>query len=106
MSTLNTKSVNDTERLQYLETHTVEQFKKKEGISSINILPSQFEAGKYFFAFAGGSGQVSKSFNKSTGFKDPRISKVRPPMDATGKQGEDFLLFHEAPNNDNVVMTY
>ena len=99
MNTLNTKSVNDTDKLQFLRTDTVEDFKKNNGVSSIEVLPSAKVPGAFFFAVAGkAAGAVRSGFNPAVGFKSPKISLVRPPMDATGKQGDDFLLLHEEGN--------
>jgi hypothetical protein len=84
--------------LEFLRTESVEDFKKRQGISKINIEYNP-ETGKHLFLFAGKIGAVTSKFNPEKGLKDAVVSEV------IGRDGKPFHLLHENGSNFEHVVS-
>ena len=62
METISKKVYSPEEKLEFLWTGSIDEFKKRQGISSINIERAATTDG-YAFSFAGKSGGISKNID-------------------------------------------
>lgn len=76
------------ERLKFIETLSVADFKAQKGVSKIEVKQNP-STGKCFFAFGFETGAVSAKFLRS-GIDNPVISQVCVP-----ETGDMFYLLHE-----------
>ena len=76
------------EKLKFLETVTVNEFKAQKGVSKIEVKQNP-HTGKCFFVYGFETGAVSEKFNKGQ-LTDPVISKVVSPED-----GDMFFMLHQ-----------
>lgn len=76
------------ERLKFIETMSIADFKAKKGVERIEVKQNP-QSGKCFIVFGIETGAVSDKFNKGL-LTDPVISKVVSPED-----GEMFFMFHQ-----------
>lgn len=77
----------ENNKLKFLKTQSVEEFKQEQGIEQIEVLQSD-TSGKCFFAYAGKTGAVTSSY--------PMISLDKPVVSEVCSQetGEIFMLLH------------
>lgn len=76
------------EKLKFLKSWTVTEFKTEHQVSKIEIKKNPF-TGKCFFVYGCESGACSEKF-ESGGIKAPIISEVCSPA-----TGDTFLLLHQ-----------
>ena len=76
------------EKLKFIETLSIAEFKAKERVEKIEIKQNP-KTGKCFFVYGIETGSVSEKFNRGE-LSDPVISKVVSP-----EVGEMFYMLHQ-----------
>ena len=76
------------EKLKFIETLSVQEFKSLQGVEKIEIKQNP-RTGKCFFVYGIETGSVSEKFNRGE-LSDPVISKVVSPED-----GDMFYMLHQ-----------
>ena len=76
------------EKLKFIETLSIAEFKAKERVEKIEIKQNP-KTGKCFFVYGIETGSVSEKFNRGE-ISDPVISIVVSPID-----GDMFYMIHQ-----------
>ena len=93
-----TISIDMENKLDFLRSYTVEEFKQMQGVEEIQILRNE-TTGKCFFSYAGKSGAVTTRYPEEP-LRSPLISEV-----VSTETGETFFLLHSERNKATKLAT-
>ena len=90
------------EQLKFLDTCTVEQFKKSQDVDKISVIKSE-ATGKLFFTFGGKTGAVSQAADFKEIAEHPMISLVEGEKTEQNPDGKFFLLHKEGHGGEEIA---
>lgn len=85
------------ERLKFLETMTVNEFKSQKGVKAIEVKQNP-HTGKCFFVYGCSTGAVSDKFINGK-ITNPVISQVCSPA-----TGDMFYMLHQQAEDDAMIL--